>query len=144
MHDEGDNMKNISIVRRTASAEEFIEMRQSVGWGYPEKEVISTGLKNSLFSVCAEKAAKIIGFGRVVGDGAFTLYIQDIIVKPEYQGLGIGMRIMSEIMEYINEEYPQGTMICLMSAKGKENFYKKFRFIERPNEVYGAGMIQVY
>ncbi len=143
MHDKEDNMKDIRIVRRTVSAEEFIEMRQSVGWGYPEKEVISIGLKNSLFSVCAEKADKIIGYGRVVGDGAFTLYIQDIIVKPEYQRLGIGMKIMSEIIKYIIEEYPQGTMVCLMSAKGKEDFYKKFGFIERPNEVYGAGMIQL-
>lgn len=30
------------------------------------------------------------------------------------------MRIASEIMKYINEEYPKGTMVCLMSAKGKE------------------------
>jgi hypothetical protein len=29
-----------------------------------------------------------------------------------------------------------------MAAKGKENFYKKLNFIERPNEHYGAGMIQ--
>ncbi len=135
-------MTGINIVRRSASAEEFIEMRQSVGWGYPEKEVISTGLKHSLFSVCAEKDTKIFGYGRIVGDGAFTLYIQDIIVKSEYQRLGIGMKIMNEIMKYIIEEYPQGTMVCLMAAKGKENFYKKFGFIERPNEVYGAGMIQ--
>lgn len=135
-------MNDISMVRRPASAGEYIEMRQSVGWGHPEKDVVSVGLKNSLFSVCAQKGDKIIGYGRIVGDGAFTLYIQDIIVKPEYQRLGIGMRIMSEIMKYINEEYPKGTMVCLMAAKGKDNFYKKFGFVERPNEVYGAGMIK--
>jgi len=135
-------MNDISILRRSATAEEFIEMRQSVGWGHPEKEVVSIGLKNSLFSVCAEKDKKIIGYGRIIGDGAFTLYIQDIIVKPEYHRIGIGMKIMNEIMEYINDEYTKGTMVCLMSAKGKENFYKKFGFIERPNEEYGAGMIQ--
>ena len=70
-------MNGIDIVRRPASVEEFIEMRQSAGWGYPGEEVISTGLKNSLFSVCAEKDGKIIGHGRIIGDGAFTLYIQD-------------------------------------------------------------------
>ena len=139
---EGDNMNNINILRRSATAEEFIEMRQSVGWDCPEKEVISIGLKNSLFSVCAEKDKKIIGCGRIIGDGAFALYIQDIIVKPEYQKSGIGMQIMSQIMKHINEEYPKGTMVCLMAAKGKENFYKKFGFIERPSQVYGAGMIQ--
>lgn len=29
-------MKDVGITRRPASTEEFIEMRQSAGWGYPE------------------------------------------------------------------------------------------------------------
>ena len=31
-------------------------------------------------------------------------------------------------------------MINLQAAKGKEGFYKKFGFIERPNENFGPGM----
>lgn len=135
-------MEGITINKRTVSADEFITMRQSVGWGYPAKEIITKGLSNTLFSVCAEYDTNIIACGRVIGDGAFTLYIQDIMVKPEFQRSGIGMAIMNEIMTYIKENYSEGTMVCLMSAKGKENFYKKYEFIERPNEVYGPGMIQ--
>lgn len=45
-------------------------------------------------------------------------------------------------MEYITSTYPPGSSVGLMSAKGKEDFYKKFGFMERPNESYGAGMIQ--
>lgn len=135
-------MNDIKIVRRAITADEFIEMRQSVGWGYPEKEVISIGLKNTLFSVCLEKDNDIVGYGRIIGDGAFTIYIQDVIVKPEYQSRSLGIGIMNEIMEYIKENYAKGTMVCLMAAKGKEDFYKKFEFVVRPNEVYGAGMIQ--
>jgi hypothetical protein len=33
-------------------------------------------------------------------------------------------------------------MINLMAARGKEGFYKKFGFIERPNDEKGAGMSQ--
>ncbi len=40
-------MNDISIVRRSASDEEFIEMRQSVGWGHPEKEVILQGYQST-------------------------------------------------------------------------------------------------
>ena len=32
--------------------------------------------------------------------------------------------------------------MCLMAAKGKEPFYEKFGFSERPNENLGAGMDQ--
>ena len=135
-------MDDIKVVRRAITVDEFIKMRQAVGWVYPEKEIISIGLNNTLFSVCVEKDKEIVGYGRIIGDGAFALYIQDIIVKPEYQRIGLGIGIMNEIMKYIKENYAKGTMVGLMSAKGKENFYKKFEFIERPNEVHGPGMIQ--
>lgn len=134
---------DIQIVQRVVTTNEFINLRQSVGWSCPEdKEAITLGLKNTLFSVCAEKNKEIIGYGRVIGDGAFTIYIQDIIIKPEYQRKGYGIRIMKEIMEYIKQNYVKGTMIGLMAAKGKEDFYKKFGFIDRPNDVYGPGMFQ--
>ncbi len=135
-------MDNIKIIKRAITVNEFIEMRDSVGWGYPEKNTLLKGLSNSLFSVCAEHKDKIVGYGRIIGDGAFTLYIQDIMVKPAYQRSGLGTAIMTEIMTHIRDTYASGTMVCLMSAKGKEKFYKKFNFIERPNEHYGAGMIQ--
>lgn len=135
-------MKGIKIVKRKITAGEFIDMRKSVGWNYPDKELVLKGLNNTLFSVCAEHENDLVAYGRVIGDGAFTLYIQDIMVKPVYQRSGIGMAIMAEIMTYIKESYSKGTMVCLMAAKGKEEFYKKFNFIERPNEYFGAGMIQ--
>jgi hypothetical protein len=31
-------------------------------------------------------------------------------------------------------------MVVLVAAKGKEEFYEKFGFINRPNDIYGAGM----
>jgi hypothetical protein len=31
-------------------------------------------------------------------------------------------------------------MVNLMAAQGKEGFYKKFGFAERPNDGHGAGM----
>lgn len=133
---------DIELLRREATVDEFIEMRKSVGWGYPDKEAIKVGLENNLFSICIERGNELIGYGRVIGDGGFTLYIQDIIIKPQYQKMGLGSKIMTEIMGYIKENYTSGSMVCLMAAKEKEGFYRKFGFIERPNEVYGAGMIQ--
>lgn len=135
-------MDGINIIKRTITADEFIDMRKSVGWNYPDKELVLKGLNNTLFSVCAEYENDIVAFGRIIGDDAFTLYIQDIMVKPDYQRTGIGMAIMTVIMTYIKESYSKGTMVCLMATKGKEDFYKKFNFFERPNEYFGAGMIQ--
>ena len=135
-------MTDLSITYQPPSADEFIGLRNSVGWGCPDKETVTEGLKNSLFSVCIRLHGELIGYGRVIGDRAFTLYIQDVIVKPAFQRQRIGTNIMDEIMNYIKSSYKKGCMVCLMASKGREGFYKKYDFIERPNEKFGAGMIQ--
>jgi predicted GNAT family N-acyltransferase len=134
---------NTDIVNlRCITVDEFIDLRNSVGWGIPEKQAIAIGLENSLFSVCIERDGQLIGYGRVIGDRGFTVYIQDVIVKPAFQKQGTGSNIMSIIMNHIKENYGKGTYVGLMASRGKEEFYKRFGFIERPNDHFGAGMIQ--
>ncbi|MDP9701575.1 ribosomal protein S18 acetylase RimI-like enzyme [Paenibacillus intestini] len=133
----------VQILKKQISVEDYMNLREIVGWGNPENiEAIERGLKNTLYSICIEDEEQTIGYGRIVGDGGFTFYIQDIIVIPSYQRLGLGNTIMTELMEYITSTYPPGSSVGLMSAKGKEEFYKRFGFVERPNESYGSGMIQ--
>lgn len=68
--------------------------------------------------------------------------IADVMVSTEFQGRGIGRMIMEQMMGFIRENLADGltVMVNLMSVKGKEGFYRKFGFIERPNEKDGAGM----
>ncbi|WP_274377562.1 GNAT family N-acetyltransferase [Desulfotruncus arcticus] len=93
-----------------------------------------------MYSVCAVADNKSVGIARVIGDGSIYFYIQDFIVQKEFQGKGIGSAIMKKIMEFLKQYAPEGSFIGLMSAKGKEGFYLKYGFIERPNDIYGAGM----
>ncbi len=82
---------------------------------------------------------------RVVGDGGYIAYIADVIVLPEYQGLGIGKNMVGMAMQFINNGISEGetVFVNLMAAKGKEHFYRKFGFSERPDETHGAGMAQL-
>lgn len=50
--------------------------------------------------------------------------------------------IMKKIMDYIDKNACSGIIVGLMSAKGKERFYRKFGFWMRPNDNFGPGMIQ--
>jgi len=43
---------------------------------------------------------------------------------------------------YLKKQCVERAIIGLMAAKGKERFYKKYGFIERPNDNLGAGMIK--
>lgn len=73
----------------------------------------------------------------------FFLHIQDVVVDLEYQGKNIGTNIMKSLLKKI-EEYKKinpNIRTYLGASKGKEEFYKKFGFVSRPNDELGAGMI---
>jgi ribosomal protein S18 acetylase RimI-like enzyme len=131
---------NYKIVEKLPSAEEYNQLRQSVGWRIYQQDIIHKALPNSLYFVCAFVNTEIVGMARIIGDGGLAYYIQDVIVKPEYQRQGIGSKLMNKIMEYISLHASNNTVIGLMAAKGKEVFYERYNFITRPTDRFGSGM----
>lgn len=125
------------------SVEEYNNLRQSAGWNMIKPDRADKGIKNSVCFVATEDG-KAVGLARLISDGGYVSAIYDVIVLPEYQRQGIGMALMQKVMDYIwtNLEEGEEQMICLFAAKGKEPFYKKFGFLERPNNSLGAGMTQ--
>lgn len=134
-------MDNIIIENKPPGADEYLYLRKSVGWLSPPGSRIDVALRNSNFTISLRDRGKLIGFGRIVGDGIFTFHIVDIIVLQEYQGLGLGTLIMDRVMKYIMSNKEPYSGITLLSAKGKEGFYKKFGFIQRPTGDFGCGMM---
>ena len=129
-----DNIKNV---------EEFNLLYDDVGWGAYDDNITQKALDNTFYSVSAYDDNKIVGYGRIIGDTICFLYIQDIIVKPEYQGNKIGTMIMNKLLEKINEikqENPD-LRVYLGASKNREEFYEKFGFIKRIDADLGYGMI---
>ena len=122
----------------------YLELRASVNWKELSREQARLSLEKCLFTVCAYDGDKAVGMGRIVGDGVVIDYIQDLIVRPDYQKDGIGRKIITRLIEYVKESKLPDTeiMLCLMSAKGREGFYHKFDFISRPTDTLGPGMIR--
>ena len=131
----------ITVREDVIEPEEFNDLRASVGWEKHRVEDIRVALLNSSFIVIArEKDGRAIGMGRVIGDLGINYYIRDVIVVPQFQCRGLGRRIMDELMRFIKARCPKSAFVGLMAAKGKEGFYRKYGFIERPCTSYGAGM----
>lgn len=133
----------IRYLEHTPSAEEFNYLTNSVGWGIRKNNIVDEALKNTLYSLCVYDDDKLIGYGRIIRDKTIFLYIQDIMVIPEYQSKHIGTGIMENLLKQINEYKKINSNIrtYLGASKGEESFYEKFGFISRPNEDLGAGMI---
>ena len=133
----------IKYVEQTPSAEEYNYLTRSVGWGIRKAVIVEEALKNTLYSLCVYDDNKLIGYGRIIGDKTIFLYIQDIMVIPEYQNKHIGTGIIENLLNQINlyKKINPRIRTYLGASKGKESFYEKFGFISRPNEDLGAGMI---
>ncbi|MFC3031383.1 GNAT family N-acetyltransferase [Pseudoalteromonas fenneropenaei] len=125
---------------QTPNVNEFIALRNQVGWTSPRADVVATSLANSLFIVSVYQQTRLVASGRVVGDKAMFFYIQDVIVLPELQGFGLGQRIMDEIERYLADVVTSGATVGLMAAQGKEGFYRKYHYLERTGEPLGLGM----
>jgi ribosomal protein S18 acetylase RimI-like enzyme len=132
---------NYTIEEKLPSVEEYIHLRQSVGWPCPSNKAIEKSLINSTYCVCAVENDRVTGMSRLVGDHSFIYFVADVIVLPEYQEQGIGTALMERIMSYLEENVQDYSYITLMSAKGKEAFYEKFGFFKRPTGDYGYGMM---
>ena len=125
------------------TADDFCNVQESVGFGRPDQQQVQKALNNSLYIVGVKMEDQVVGMGRLIGDMARIVYIQDLFIMPQYQRLGIGSKIIECLIEYIKNSAVKGTVITvgLMSSFGKEDFYKKIGFRVRPNEKEGCGMM---
>ena len=133
----------IRIKENINDVEEFNLLYDSVGWGAYDKKISKKALNNTYYSVSIYDDNKIIGYGRLIGDGICFMHIHDVMVMPEYQNKKIGTSIMNKLIEKIEtiEKENQDVRVYLGASKGKEGFYRKFGFIERQDADLGAGMI---
>lgn len=133
----------INIKENIKNVEEFNLLYDDVGWGAYDNNITQKALDNTFYSVSAYDDNKIVGYGRIIGDTICFLYIQDIMVKPEYQGNKIGTMIMNKLLEKIAEIKQENSdlRVYLGASKNREEFYEKFGFIKRIDADLGYGMI---
>ena len=123
-------MLEYNLLENELKAEDFIRLKVSTGFRERPIELVERALKNNLFDVVAVADGEVIGMGRLVGDGVMYWYLQEIVVLPEYQGMGIGTAIVNRLLDYITEHTETGnfTSVGLTAAEGKEGFYERFGF----------------
>lgn len=136
--------KMITLKENTITVTEYLNIRAQVGWKELKKEQAARALENSIHIVGAYDGDKLVGMGRIVGDGAVICYVQDLIVAPDSQHKGIGSMILNALVQYVESLRIEESqmMLCLMCAKGRETFYEKHGFFARPTVSLGPGMIQ--
>lgn len=123
----------------------YLCLYRSVGWDAPGLDQIEKALEGSLATFCACDGDMPVGMARLIGDGGMSFYIKDFAVLPDYQGQGVGRALMNAMESWIKKQLKPGWAVSLelISSKGREAFYEKFGFEQRPNDWDGAGMMKM-
>lgn len=87
----------------------------------PEK--LEVAFRNSLLRVFAFHGTELVGAGRALSDGVWRAAIYDVAVLPEYQGRGVGSKIIRHLIQAANVD-----VVMLYSVPGKEKYYERFGF----------------
>ena len=90
-----------------------------------EKELCNPNL-TSYYHIAAYEENELIGYIDCVSNGVTDAYIQDLMVKPEYQRKGIGTKLMNMMIDYLKGNHIY--MISVLFDESLKSFYEKFGF----------------
>ena len=108
--------------------DEIVNLYESVGWmNYLERvDTLREAYANSLCVLGAYDSDRLVGIIRAVGDGRTIVFVQDIIVLPEYQRKGIGTKLLKAVMDKYHDVY-QMELLTDNTEKTKA-FYRSVGF----------------
>ena len=123
-------MLELTVKHNELTAEQFIELWETVWGDGPSLEQTRLAMEHTLFRVSVWDGDFIVAMARMNGDMGLNYYIKDVVVRPEYQGKGIGKMLINELKRFINDNGVKGTDIFveLCAVPDKIPFYEKFGF----------------
>ena len=104
----------------------MLGLYRSVGWSSASKpDALYAGLLASHSLVTAWDARTLVGLGSAISDGHLVVYFPHLLVRPGYQGRGIGSELMGRMMRRYQGFHQQALL-----ADGRSiEFYRKLGFV---------------
>ncbi|AWN84349.1 MAG: GNAT family N-acetyltransferase [Lacticaseibacillus paracasei] len=120
----------VTITDQKPTMPEVLALYKSVGWSMYTRDParLERALTYSLMVLGAYEGKQLVGLIRAVGDGETILFIQDLLVLPEYQRRGIG----KQLIEALLARFPEVRQRVLLTDDDPKtrSFYKAAGFVE--------------
>lgn len=112
-------------IDRVATAPEHRQLAELVGW---ENSFRWEAMPGSLAGSCCgtvvlDETGTVVAMGRVVGDGAFFFYVQDVAVHPRHRRRGLGATIMQRLRSQVATLAGGTAFLGLFSTPEAERLY---------------------
>ena len=103
---------------------------KEIGWKQRSDDKWKEILSKSSFVISIWDNEKLVGFGRILEDGAMCMFY-DICVLPSYQGRRIGTQIMNFLIDKVKDKgYASIGLFAWESNPSNMSFYEKFGFVK--------------
>jgi GNAT superfamily N-acetyltransferase len=111
--------------RRDIAIENILPIYEAHGWSSAQKpHFLHQALINSHALISAWDSDQLVGIGNAISDGFLVVYYPHLLVLPNYQGQGIGRRLM----EILRQRYKEMHMQILVADGEAIAFYEKCGF----------------
>jgi GNAT superfamily N-acetyltransferase len=131
-------MAKISYIGRSIMPQEFMHIREELGLPAVSFPVAARALRDDLFNVIVLLDGETpVACGRVIGDGALTFFVHDVLVVPQMQRRGIGSKVVEIMLGQLATMAAPGAFVGLIAAPGTEAFFARHGFAARPADAPG-------
>lgn len=123
-------MEKIRVTFNEITVNEWIQMRKEVSFPIFEEKIAQKALEGSLGVIGIKVNSHHIGMVRILGDGAYSFFLNDVIIIPSYQKKGLGKRLINEAYEFIRNNYCKESLfsISIFANPSAEKFYENVGF----------------
>ena len=118
------------LQERFPGIDDYRCLRVATGLSPRSAEAAARGLPNTLFGVSILHADRVVGMGRIIGDGGCFFTVVDIAVEPAHQKRGLGKRIMSALDAWLRENAPVSSSVSLFADGEARRLYAQYGFVE--------------
>jgi N-acetylglutamate synthase-like GNAT family acetyltransferase len=91
-----------------------------------QKQDMELAIANSKPVITAWNNDQMIGFARATSDGVYRATIWDVVIHPEYQGAGLGRKLVQTVLSH--PHMCRVERIYLMTTH-QQSFYQRIGFV---------------
>lgn len=123
---------------KTFTEEQLQELFRSVEWfsgHFPQQ--LQKAFRNSTRVISAWKGTELSGLIRGLDDGGWQAIIDCLLVRPEYQGIGVGAKLLQMLLAdyenflYVNVVPDEKRMLPFIKNMGLKSWSKELQCKER-------------
>jgi ribosomal protein S18 acetylase RimI-like enzyme len=119
----------LPITHELPEAEEVVVLRAEAGLSPQSPSAVERALHHSLFVACArDEHNKLLGTGRVIGDGVYHFQIVDIVVRSDCRDSSVVHELLEELIDYVDRNAEQDANLVVISDLEAMKLYAKHGF----------------